>query len=205
MTKVFIVNGSYEYKRLIEEMGFAITNDIAQADLAVFTGGADVTPELYGDKAHQFTHNDVRRDEVEKEFFDFFADRDIPMVGICRGGQFLNVMSGGRMYQHVGNHTRCHSITDLLTGDTVYVTSTHHQMMLPSADAEIVAVANEGGFREWYDGEIAKRDVSEQDIEVVYYKHTNALCFQPHPEFVGAEYEGMKRYFQYLLNFYLGV
>jgi gamma-glutamyl-gamma-aminobutyrate hydrolase PuuD len=205
MKKVLIINGSGAYIQLFKELGFEVTHNAGKANLAVFTGGADVTPALYGDKQHQFTGIDSHRDEEEAMWFNTLLELNVPMVGICRGGQFLNVMSGGRMYQHVGNHTRSHSITDLYTGETVYVSSTHHQMMMPSEQAEVIAVASEGGFREWYDGQVFKRDVSDQDYEVVYYNHTNALCFQPHPEFNGAEYEGMKRYFQHLLSAYLGV
>lgn len=203
--RAYILNGNYEYKALFEALGFTITKRFEEADLAVFTGGADVTPSYYGDKPHPRTFNDVYRDKEEEKYFQEFLKNGVPMVGICRGGQFLNVMSGGRMYQHVSNHTRSHSITDVQTGETIYVSSTHHQMMMPSEKAEIVAVASEGGYREWFDGPIARRDMSEQDIEVVHYAHTNALCFQPHPEFSGAEYESMKRYFKDLLSRYLGV
>lgn len=202
---VYIVNGSYAYVQLFKELGFNVVKNPDEATLAVFTGGEDVTPALYGDKAHKFTYNNPHRDGVEKNLFEQFRKKDVPMVGICRGGQFLNVMSGGRMYQHVGEHTRSHYIVDAKTGETIYVSSTHHQMMLPSEAAITIATANQGGFREWYDGQVFKRDISNKDIEVVYYSNTRALCFQPHPEFVGAEYEGMKKYFSYLLNEYLGV
>jgi hypothetical protein len=39
----------------------------------------------------------------------------------------------------------------------------------------------------------------------VFYEHTKALCFQPHPEFNSVEYEGMKAYFRSLLTRYLGL
>lgn len=124
----------------------------------------------------------------------------IKSLTITQLGQFLNVMSGGRMYQHVEKHTRSHEITDTRTGESVFVSSTHHQMIMPSPKAVIVATASLGGEREWYDGEIARKDVSKEDIEVVYYPHTKALCFQPHPEFMSPEYAGMLKYFGSLLK-----
>jgi len=207
MKKVFIINGSMAYVQLFQELGYAITKDINQADLAVFTGGEDVTPAYYGDKAHHYTYNNPRRDGEEKNLFDLLKKNGVPCVGICRGGQFLNVMSGGRMYQHVDKHAtaRGHSITDLETGDVIHVSSTHHQMMLPVGNYKLIATASLGGFREWFDGNVAKKDISKEDIEVVYYPETNCLCFQPHPEFNGAEYEQMKVYFKHLLNKYLNV
>lgn len=202
---VLIVNGSSDYRKLFEDMAHKMVHHLEQAQLVVFTGGADVTPSLYGDAAHPWTGNHSERDESEMKIFDYCQAKKIPTVGICRGAQFLNVMSGGRMYQHVEKHTRSHSITDLLTGETVYVSSTHHQMMMPSPEALLVATAALGGEREWFDGVTPRKDVSDQDIEVVYYKHTNSLCFQPHPEFDAAEYEGMKQYFKGLLSRFLEV
>lgn len=203
MKSVFIVDGGMAYHLLFKKLGFNIVDSLTKADLVCFTGGADVTPSLYGDLKHPLTGNDPFRDSVEKEIFSYCSKNSIPMVGICRGGQFLNVMSGGRMYQHVSKHTDPHFITDLQEGVEVFVSSTHHQMMMPSNQATIIASASLGGFREWYDGEVFRRDVSDQDFEVVYYKHTNCLCFQPHPEFERPEYEEMQTYFSKLIQQYL--
>lgn len=202
MKNVYIVGGGgAAYARLFRHLGFGITVHIENADMLVFTGGQDVTPALYGDKAHRATGNSVARDKEEQEFYNVAYDRKIPMVGICRGGQFLNVMSGGRMYQHVSKHTQDHEITDLQTGEVVYVSSTHHQMIMPSPRGLLVAASYLYGEREWYDGEVFKRDVSQQDNEVVWYAHTKCLCFQPHPEFM---YDGMTQYFDSLLKRFHG-
>lgn len=202
--KIAIINGNAQYKALFQSLGHEIVS-LIQAQAVVFTGGADVTPALYGDSKHPFTGNDPARDNAEQMVFEQAIIMGIPMVGICRGAQFLNVMSGGRMYQHVEKHTRAHSITDVETGEVVFVSSTHHQMMLPSPDALLVATAALGGERQWFDGQVAKKDISKEDIEVVYYKDTNCLCFQAHPEFNTPEYEGMKQYFKRCLSKYLGV
>lgn len=200
MRKVFIVGGGAGgYNDLYRRMGFDIVKTLGEADVVQFTGGADVSPELYGAKAHQFTGNDRRRDAYEMDVFNQCVSDGIPMVGICRGGQFLNVMNGGEMYQHVERHTASHFITDLQTGEEVYVSSTHHQMMKPSPKALLVASSTLGGTREWYEGEMFKKDVSNQDIEVVYYEETNSLCFQPHPEFRDDAFDGMFNYFESLL------
>jgi hypothetical protein len=69
----------------------------------------------------------------------------------------------------------------------------------------MVAVANQGGTREWWDGEVFKREISKDDVEVVYYEHTRSLCFQPHPEFTGKEMVNMRMYFLSLINRFLKV
>lgn len=205
--KICIVNSSYAYEQLFKGFGFTIVHTAAEADVMVFTGGEDVSPNLYGDQKHPYTHNSYHRDVFERAIFDAALERDVPMIGICRGAQFLNVMSGGRMYQHVDEHTRSHPLVDMQTGETIYVTSTHHQMMLPQGKYELVAVSQLRGKREWFEGEIFKRDISEQDNEVVYYPLTKCLCFQPHPEMGqgAADYEGMRKYFRSLITRFFNV
>lgn len=200
--KVFIVNSSRPYARLFERLGFDVTQHHSKASLLCFTGGADVTPALYGAFTHKLTSCSPLRDRDEGTVFNLASTAGVPMVGICRGAQFLNVMSGGSMYQHVTGHTRYHQMVDVGSGEKILVSSTHHQMMKPSERGEILAYAAEGGTREWYEGEEFKSDVSDRDIEVVYYRHTNCLCFQPHPEFFDKHEElpRMSTYFGELIN-----
>lgn len=205
MKKVFIVGGGADYVHLFKELGFQVVDKVVEASLVCFTGGEDVSPHLYGDAPHMHTYNNEVRDDYEMKFYAEIRELDIPMVGICRGAQFLNVMSGGRMYQHVTKHTRSHAITDLQSGETVWVSSTHHQMMMPSPEAVLVASSTLEGTREWYEGQVFKKDVSNEDIEVVFYEKTKCLCFQPHPEFDYPEYQEMRRYFGELLKKYPGV
>ena len=202
---VFIEHGSSDYTLMFIKLGYIVTHDVSKADLVCFTGGSDVTPSMYACDKHPATWNDEWRDVKEQRLFNELRERNIPMVGICRGGQFLNVMSGGIMYQDVSKHTMAHSITDLETGDVIWVSSTHHQMMKPSSKGILVASSHIGGYREHWDGGIFKRETSEQDVEVVFYEDTRSLCFQPHPEFTSPEYLGMHVYFRSLLERYLGV
>lgn len=203
MKRVYIVNGGLQYTQLFVKLGYTIANDLEDLSLVVFTGGEDVSPELYGARKHHSTHNNPHRDQYESDVFRECLDRDIPMVGICRGAQFLNVMSGGEMYQDVTYHLGDHLITDLETGESVHVSSTHHQMMKPSPNGRLVASAGLRGGRVWWDGNVFNRDVSKEDIEVVYYQETNCLCFQPHPEFSSSQYDGMYLYFKSLLERFL--
>lgn len=203
MKQVYIAHGNYDYSNLFVNLNFQLSDDASSADLICFTGGADVSPSFYGDVKHRTTHNDLWRDEQEKHLFETALEYDIPMVGICRGGQFLNVMSGGRMYQDVTHHAGPHCIVDKETGETVYVSSTHHQMMMPSDTGKVIATSvNVHSHREWFDQEVFQCDETDEGIEVVYYPKTRALCFQPHPEFRSVEYSGMLRYFKELLQRY---
>ena len=78
--------------------------DIAQlADLCdgfLFTGGQDVAPQLYGE-AMKPTCGELcpARDTLERELLNRALEQDKPILGICRGLQFLNVALGGTLYQ----------------------------------------------------------------------------------------------------------
>lgn len=175
-----------------------------QPDLVVFLGGEDVDPSLYKETALPVTGFNKKRDQFEMGVFEEYKER--PKVGICRGGQFLNVMSGGQMWQNVNNHTSTHNMVDLLEHDGravdyLEVTSTHHQMMRPSPQGEILAIAWEANL--FQAGPREDKVVPERpayDTEVVFYKHTNSLCFQPHPEFQPNETRTL--FFQYLKYFW---
>lgn len=186
--KVAIVGscGHCQYAQMFTKEGWEVVTSVQDADLVQFTGGEDVSPELYGAERHHTTHNNPTRDAFEKAVFDKCIELGKPMAGICRGGQFLNVMSGGSMWQDVDGHAthKGHYMLDIHSFEVVHVTSTHHQMMRPSAEGKVFGVASESTYRE---NVHSIKDPFTDDVEVVYYKGTNCLCFQPHPEFNGAD------------------
>lgn len=186
--KALIVGGGGAYERMFLLYGWEVVDDIHEADLLVFTGGSDVSPSFYGEDIHPSTSAYYHRDVKEREIFMIALDLGIPTAGICRGGQFLNVMNEGKMYQHVDGHavSGTHNATDVKTGRTVQVSSTHHQMMRPSPTGEVLCVAAKSSYKEhMVAGEVCRIDGTEEnDVEVVLYRGTRSLCFQPHPEFV---------------------
>jgi putative glutamine amidotransferase len=116
-------------------------------DGMVFAGGSDVDPALYGEVPHPTTSVKPERDKAEMMLLRAALDRDLPVLGVCRGLQLMTVLYGGRLHQHLpdvlghtnhrptsgpkfGEHpvrlvagTMCHKIL----GDEVIVNSFHHQ------------------------------------------------------------------------------
>ena len=198
--KVYIIGGNDEYISMFESEGWKVVYDLLDADMLQFTGGEDVTPSIYGEKAHPTTDNNIERDLRERLIFNVAYKQGLPMAGICRGGQFLNVMCGGSLWQNVDGHGRTHVATDTITGENFNVTSTHHQMMVPALNgAEVVVEAQCSTYREHvpHNNSIKIFDDKMIDIEAVYYDKFNAFCFQPHPEFYGQE-DLKFRYMDYL-------
>ena len=71
-------------------------------DGLLLSGGSDIDPETYGAEVHPETFG-VRsdRDRAELALLEGALARDMPVLGICRGSQVLNVGLGGDLHQHV--------------------------------------------------------------------------------------------------------
>jgi putative glutamine amidotransferase len=73
-------------------------------DGLLLTGGSDVNPESYGAEAHPETRpGRIERDRFEIALARAAVARDMPVLGVCRGMQILNVAFGGTLDQHIPN------------------------------------------------------------------------------------------------------
>ena len=78
---------------------------IALVDGLILSGGSDLDPSRFGDtEVHPETYDIIpERDEAELILARMALERDIPVLGICRGIQVLNVAMGGSLYQDVAS------------------------------------------------------------------------------------------------------
>src|SRR5690554_6811725 len=75
---------------------------VAELDALVIAGGADVWPGSYGERAlRPEWEGDRLRDEAEIGLIGAALKLDIPVLGICRGHQVLNVALGGTLFQDI--------------------------------------------------------------------------------------------------------
>jgi gamma-glutamyl-gamma-aminobutyrate hydrolase PuuD len=162
-------------------------SDPTTADLVVFSGGADVDPLLYGEKRHSSVHIDLKRDLSDLTLYQLCLDEGIPMLGICRGAQFLHVMNGGSLFQDVDHHYGDHDMWDIRNKVMVNnVSSVHHQMVLPSFDNGFEMIAFKANLSK-------KRVISpsmteeggNKDVEAFFYRDTGCIGIQGHPEYRG--------------------
>lgn len=184
--RMYVVGGGMEYIRMFHEAGFRGAKNIDEADVVCFTGGEDVDPQLYGERALTCTRYNTARDTYEIDVFSNALQLDVPIIGICRGAQFVNVMNGGKLWQDVDNHaiSGTHDIVDQITGEVVKgMTSTHHQQMIPDKTGTVLALAGLSTTKISAGKEINRATPALDDVEVVWYEDTKSLCFQPHPEF----------------------
>ena len=192
--KVFCTGSSYtSWLKDVE-----LVKEIKDADLVMFTGGEDISPALYGElEVGKETYVNVSRDRVEERMFHEALELGIPMIGICRGGQLLNALSGGKMIQHVTGHHSPHTIKTS-EGEFYVMSSCHHQMMYPyhleeKEDFELLAWSADPQSRTYLNGKNEEWEDEETEMllcesafaepEIIFYPKTKCLCIQGHPEF----------------------
>jgi len=163
----------FDYVRAVEQAGGramlvppspdGVEETLDVLDGIIFTGGSDVDPELYGEAAHPETSGIVRiRDDAELALLRAALDRDMPVLGICRGIQVLNVGLGGDLDQHLEGHRHDppgqfvqHDVaiepdTRLgeILGDQTRVMSHHHQGLKTLAPGLVETARAEDGLVE---------------------------------------------------------
>lgn len=137
----------------------------------VLTGGEDVDPARYGEKPSPALGSVVReRDEMEWRVLDAALPRGVPVFGICRGLQVLNVYLGGTLYQDLnterpgsvlhqqaepwgrGSHYVSVAADTLLAeaigSDRIFINSFHHQGIRDLAPTLRVTARAEDGLAE---------------------------------------------------------
>ena len=134
---------------ILDAYSISNTDSILElADGIILTGGEDINPLEYND-----TNNipvcgpiNYKRDTLERKLFEFAFDNKIPLIGVCRGMQMMNVVSGGTLYGDIPTEigtsvihrnygevyheiVLCDTSTLIfpLNTDTIMVNSWHHQ------------------------------------------------------------------------------
>ncbi len=197
--KIFEVNKYCERDYHSWIPGATLVTSIDAADLVLFKGGDDVDPSFYGEKRHPLTHCNTLRDKYEEQIWDAAIGMGKKILGVCRGSQFLSVMNGAKLHQHIEGHGSshlCYTIdSEKNEGEIPLITSSHHQCLdLESVngreDFELL------GFGFAKDGRLVPE----------FFTFPNTLCIQSHPEYVcdGAKilpgYEEYISYCRTLLN-----
>jgi putative glutamine amidotransferase len=170
------------------------TEDIYTCDGFVLTGGIDVDPSFYNGNA-AYKNNPLSyqtdRDHFEEKIYRYSQKSNLPLLGICRGMQLVNVLQGGKLIQDLDSSNQKHrkeEDTDkehtIITGkDTLlykitgsssgHVNSAHHQAIDPNALGKNLKVN-------------AYDDDDEKIIEGLEFKDKTGkafmLCVQWHPE-----------------------
>ncbi|NNC99838.1 MAG: gamma-glutamyl-gamma-aminobutyrate hydrolase family protein [Gammaproteobacteria bacterium] len=133
-------------------------------DGVIIGGGDDINPIHYGATGAAGAIYDAKRDELELQVIDMALQNDIPMLGICRGAQLINVACGGNLIEDlrplrektpnrnsvrpiknaiIEPHSKLYSI---LGKECVRVNSLHHQAVKEVGDGLTAVAKDEDGF-----------------------------------------------------------
>lgn len=163
---------------------------IEDADLVVFTGGPDVDPAYYGETPHERCYLDHERDYADIGKYLACVEQGVPMVGVCRGAQFLAVMNGHKLFQDMDGHQSDHSIWDTQLNQCIdRVSSRHHQCVRPTKGGlDIVAWSN-SSTKKWMNAtkyiEPKVKNTKLLDVEAFFIRDTGCFGVQGHPEYKG--------------------
>ena len=146
-----------------------LTETLAGLDGILLTGGADINPLFLGEEPIKELHGiNPRRDRQELLLTRLAADRQIPILGICRGIQTMNAAFGGALYQDIHSQMEgkrikhdqdldrtyaSHTVSieegtvlhELFKTNTLAVNSFHHQaVMEPAPGFRVCARSTDG-------------------------------------------------------------
>ena len=179
---------------------------LGSMDGLLLPGGADLDPALYGEAPHPSVVVEGPRDDLELRAWSAARTRHVPIFGVCRGFQAINVFSGGTLLQHLEGHDsqtqdpaphplRLDPASRLATilGETdpplsMEVNSYHHQAvrradLAPGLVASAVAPHDDGELVE----ALEPADGDDWLIGVQFHPER--------PEFIGPEFDRLWRAF----------
>jgi putative glutamine amidotransferase len=145
-------------------------------DGVLLTGGGDIDPSLYHEARHPKTNEpDTARDTFELELARLALSNNVPMLGVCRGLQIVNVAAGGTLIQDIPsevNQALPHEVNnplyaiahevwvakgsslakvmqeELVDGEILQVNSRHHQAIKDTASGFAVSATAPDGIVE---------------------------------------------------------
>ena len=161
---------------------------VSMLDAIVFTGGEDVNPAYYGEGIDGTEDINYQRDSSEMLLVRAAVRAGIPILGICRGEQVVNVALGGSLVQDIPTQVdsalshrepdrfreRVHTvdfepgsyIAGIFGKDTLGVNSSHHQSVKTAGRGLRITGRTSDGVVEAYEG----------------LPELNIVCVQFHPE-----------------------
>lgn len=183
-------NPFYSFGRVTSSLRLLIKTP-EEVEAVIFTGGEDVSPYLYEGVECGASYASAKRDDIEKKIFSFCKCHHIKMIGICRGLQFLNVMAGGKMYQHVDRHAGVnHIVVYPALTEKHAVNSLHHQMISLAENAIPIAKACPNRCEWGIDAYGKHTESPDQEMEAAVFPKDMSLGVQFHPEIMRTSDQG---------------
>jgi putative glutamine amidotransferase len=167
-------------------------SDLEKCDGVVLSGGVDIHPDFFGsnkDYPNAPAKFNKRRDEFELRVFNSAKDK-MPVLGICRGLQLVNIAQGGTLIKDLGSLNETHTAADSTIADKQHKVIVEKNTLLheiAQTEKDKVTSAHHQAI-ETLGNELIANSFSENDsiIEGIEWKNKTGkpfmLCVQWHPE-----------------------
>jgi putative glutamine amidotransferase len=196
--KTYVIGGGWDDNWVPNHIPVKKMED---ADLVILTGGADISPDLYGDVKHSNTYTNPSRDEFEVYEAKKAMELGKHIIGICRGHQLLGALNGTKLIQDQHNPGQ-HNI-HTYEGNIVKVNSIHHQAVYPfnldKSKYKILAWTE--GINKYHKNGKDEEMNPEVEVESIYFPETKCLGVQYHPEGYSIPKDGKKFSQELVLKF----
>lgn len=151
----------------------------------IISGGDDIHPSLYGEEEMPKAHYDPDRDALEQDQIKLAMREHLPMLGICRGYQLMNVVAGGQLHVDIRSMRSQtsnrgtifarktalvepkSSLYELFKTSQLRINSLHHQAVLSVGRGYGVVAKDLDGF-----------------VQAVEHENSRWIGVQWHPEYL---------------------
>jgi putative glutamine amidotransferase len=159
---------------------------LPQFDGVVVTGGHDVDPVLYAAEPEVEPRHDPARDAFESAVIDYALAAGVPLLGICRGAQLLNVRRGGTLFQELASRrSKTSNRWTVLPLKTLHIEpETRVAKLLGPGPRQVNSLHNQAIDRVGNGLHVSGRDLDGIVQAVEDPAHPFLLGVQWHPEFL---------------------
>lgn len=175
--------------------------ELDRLDGLLIGGGDDISPTLYQGELDPAVKVDPERDKLELEALEHARSRDLPVLGICRGSQMINVFMGGNLHEDIyAVYEEAPKLRTVLPKKTVQVSpGSQLDRLLDCRNCRVNALHHQSVNRVGDGLEVVARDEHEM-VQAIEKPHgTFMIGVQWHPEFLVFD-RGQQRLFGRLVE-----
>lgn len=162
--------------------------DLSKFDGFIIAGGEDINPKLYNEPSlFERSWYDHPRDNLEQKVIHYALDNLVPILGICRGMQMMNVALGGTLYQEAKD-----VLENFLPNESLISKIIGRRDVRIKKESKLFSIL--GGYEQYWVNSIHHQAVSRlgNDLSVVGREENDlvqAIEYQGnHPLFVGVQW-----------------
>lgn len=155
-------------------------------DGLIIGGGDDIDPEHYGGKTSQQDEFDPERDTLEIRWIQWALQNKVPLLGICRGSQLINVVLGGNLHEDItALRQRTYNRPGLLPTKQVFVDTDSHLFTLCGKAKLRVNSLHHQAIKDVGDGlRVVGRDLDQFTQAIESNQQKPIYGVQWHPEYL---------------------